>query len=187
MLTMNELRQGATITENGDPWIILESDFMKKAQRRPVMRTKMRNLRTGQVVSKTFKQGDSAEEADIAKTKAQYLYMTGNEYAFMNQENYEQYSLSKEQLGDAVRFLQEGMELEILLFESNPVSVELPIKVEMKVVQAAPGIRGDSASNIMKEVVVEGGAKMQAPLFIKEGDVIRVDTRTGEYVERVGS
>lgn len=187
MLTMNELRQGATITENGDPWIILESDFMKKAQRRPVMRTKMRNLRTGQVVSKTFKQGDSAEEADIAKTKAQYLYMTGNEYAFMNQENYEQYSLSKEQLGDAMRFLQEGMELEILLFESNPVSVKLPIKVEMKVVQAAPGIRGDSASNIMKEVVVEGGAKMQAPLFIKEGDVIRVDTRTGEYVERVGS
>ncbi len=164
-----------------------ESDFMKKAQRRPVMRTKMRNLRTGQVVSKTFKQGDSAEEADIAKAKAQYLYMTGNEYTFMNQENYEQYSLSKEQLGDAVRYLQEGMELEILLFENNPVSVKLPIKVEMKVVQAAPGIRGDSASNIMKEVVVEGGSRMQAPLFIKEGDIIRVDTRSGEYVERVGN
>ncbi len=185
MLTMNDLRQGVTITENGDPWIILESDFMKKAQRRPVMRTKLRNLRTGQVISKTFKQGDSAEEADIARTKAQVLFSSGNEYTFMNQENYEQYSLTSEQIGDSAKFLHEGMEVEVLMFENAPVSVKLPIKIEAKIIEAAPGIRGDSASNIMKEATAEGGVKIQVPLFVKEGDVIRIDTRTGEYVERV--
>lgn len=185
MLTMNDMRQGQTFTENGDPWIVLESDFMKKAQRRPVMRTKARNLRTGQVVNKTYKQGDSIEEADIARTKAQVLYGNENEFTFMNQETYEQYTLSKEQIGDGAKFLFEGMEVEVMIFEGNPVSVKLPIKIEMKIVEAAPGIRGDSASNIMKEATAEGGVRLQVPLFIKEGDVVRIDTRTGEYVERV--
>lgn len=185
MLTMNDLRQGVTITENGDPWIILESDFMKKAQRRPVMRTKIRNLRTGQVINKTYKQGDTIEEADIARSKAQVLYGNSVEFAFMTHDTYEQYALSIDQIGDMAKFLHEGMEVEVMLFEGNPVSVKLPIKIEVKVVEAAPGLRGDSASNIMKEVTIEGGVKLQAPLFVKEGDVIRIDTRNGEYVERV--
>jgi elongation factor P len=185
MLTMNDMRTGATFAENGDPWIVLEADFMKKAQRRPVMRTKARNLRTGQVVNKTYKQGDSIEEADIARTKAQVLYVTGKEFSFMNQETYEQYTLNDEQIGDTAKFLHEGMEVEVMIFEGAPVSVKLPIKIEVKIIEAAPGLRGDSASNIMKEATIEGGVRMQVPLFIKEGDVIRVDTRTGDYVERV--
>jgi len=187
MLSMNDMRSGATITENGDPWIVMESDFMKKAQRRPVMRTKMRNLRTGQVINKTFKQGDSIEEADIDRTKAQVLYANDKEVAFMNQETYEQYTLSREKIGDAEKFIHEGMEVEVMIFEGLPVSVKLPIKIEIKIVEAAPNLRGDSASNIMKEAVGEGGVRLQVPLFINEGDVVRIDTRNGEYVERVNS
>lgn len=182
---MNDMRPGITFTDNGDPWIILEADFMKKAQRRPVMRTKARNLRTSQVVNKTYKQGDSIEEADIARTKAQVLYVTGKEFSFMNQETYEQYTLTADQIGDVAKFLHEGMEVEVMIFEGSPVSVKLPIKIEVKIIEAAPGLRGDSASNIMKEAIIEGGVKIQVPLFIKEGDVVRLDTRNGEYVERV--
>lgn len=186
MLTMNDLRQGATIIESSDPWIVVESDFMKKAQRRPVMRTKLRNLRTGQVIHKTYKQGDSIPEADITKSKAQYLYRDGEGYAFMDQGTYEQYTLSAEQVGDGAKFLRDGMEVDLIVFESAPVSIQLPIKVEVKILEAAPGIRGDSASNIMKEATIEGGVRIQVPLFIKEGDTVRIDTRTGEYVERAG-
>ncbi len=186
MLTMNDLRAGATFIENGDPWVVLESDFMKKAQRRPVMRTKARNLRTGQVVHKTFKQGDTMEEADITKAKAQVLYKNGDAYAFMDQASFEQFELSAEMIGDNAMLLSEGMEVDLLMFEGAPVSVSLPIKVEKKVAEAAPNIKGDSASNIMKDATLEGGMRIQVPLFINAGDRIRVDTRTGEYVERVG-
>lgn len=186
MLTMNDLRQGATLVEGGDPWIVVESDFMKKAQRRPVMRTKLRNLRTGQVVHKTYKQGDSIPEADVTKSKAQLLYKGADGYAFMDQSSYEQYTISAEQIGDGAKYLRDGMEVELVSFEGAPVSVQLPIKVEVKVTEAAPGIRGDSASNIMKEATAEGGIRIQVPLFIKEGDTVRIDTRTGEYVERAG-
>jgi elongation factor P len=186
MLSMNDLRQGATIVENGDPWVVVESDFMKKAQRRPVMRTKIRNLRTGQVIHKTYKQGDSVPEADVTKVKAQFLYGGSGQYTFMDQSSYEQFTLSGEQAGEGAKFLREGMEVDLVTFEGTPVTVQLPIKVEVKVITAAPGIRGDSASNIMKEATLEGGIRVQVPLFIKEGDAIRIDTRTGEYVERAG-
>jgi elongation factor P len=186
MLTMNDLRQGATIVEAGDPWVIIESDFMKKAQRRPVMRTKIRNLRTGQVMHKTYKQGDTVPEADVTKAKAQFLYASGDQYTFMDQTSYEQYTMSAEQLGDAAKYLRDGMEVDLVRFEGLPVSVQLPIKIEVKIVSAAPGVRGDSASNIMKEAAIEGGVRVQVPLFIKAGDTIRIDTRTGEYVERAG-
>lgn len=183
---MNDLRHGATIIEGGDPWVVVESDFMKKAQRRPVMRTKIRNLRTGQVIQKTYKQGDSIPEAEVTKSKAQFLYEGSGQYTFMDQTTYDQYTLTKAQIGDGAKFLQEGMEVDLVTFEGAPVAVQLPVKVALNVVSAAPGIRGDSASNIMKEATLEGGFQIQVPLFIKAGDTVRIDTRTGEYVERVG-
>jgi len=186
MLTMNELRSGVTIIEDGDPWIILETDFMKKAQRRPVMRTKIRNLRSGQVKERTFKQGDSIPEADVGKTKARFLYAADRRYTFMDEATYEQYTLPAEALGTGAAFLREGVVVDLLTFEGNPVVAQLPIKVEAKVVSAPPGVRGDSATNIMKEVVVEGNVKVKAPLFVTEGDTIIVDTRTGEYVSKAG-
>lgn len=187
MLTINDLRIGVTITEAGDPWVILETDFMKKAQRRPVMRTKIRNLRTGQVKDRTFKQGDSIPEADVGKAKAQFLYSADRRYTFMDQGTYEQYTLSEDALGSAARFLRESMAVDLLTFEGAPVAVQLPIKIPLKVVSAPPGVRGDSVSNLVKEIVVEGGMKLKAPLFITEGDTVIVDTRTGEYVGKAGT
>jgi len=182
---MNDLRQGATLVEGGDPWVVVESDVMKKAQRRPVMRTKIRNLRTGQVIHKTYKQGDSIPEADVTKSKAQFLYESNGLYTFMDQATYEQYALTREQIGEGAKFLQGEMGVDLISFGGSPVAVLLPVKVELKVVAAAPGIRGDSASNIMKEATLDGDLHVQVPLFIKEGDTVRIDTRTGEYVERV--
>lgn len=213
MLTMNDLRVGVTITEAGDPWVVLETDFMKKAQRRPVMRTKIRNLRTGAVKEHTFKQGDSIPEAEVTKAKAQFLYRSGgpstlrgaqghpesdrgatssgsshgdDQYTFMDTGTYEQYTVANSVVGGAAAFLREGLTVDLLIFEGSPVAVQLPIKLTMKVVSAPPGVRGDSASNISKEVVVEGDMKIKAPLFVKEGDSIVVDTRTGEYVGKAG-
>lgn len=182
MLTIKDLRSGVTILETGDPWVVLETDFMKKAQRRPVMRTKVRNLRTGQVKDRTFKQGDSIPEAEVAKGKARFLYGGDGGYTFMDEGSYEQYSLSAETVQSAVPFLREGTVVELLTFEGTPVAVQLPIKMSLSVVAAPPGVRGDSASNIMQEVTLEGGIKMKAPLFIKKGDKVFVDTRSGEYI-----
>lgn len=186
MLTMNDLKQGVAILDGGDPWIVLETDFMKKAQRRPVMRTKIRNLRTGQVKEHTFKQGDSIPEAEVGKTKTQFLYERGGTYTFMDQGTFEQYQLPQEAVGASATFLHEGMEVEIVTFEGRPMNAQLPIKMEAKVVSAPPGIRGDSATNIMKEVVLEGDIKVKAPLFIREGDTIIIDTRTGAYISKAG-
>lgn len=182
MLTINGLRVGVTITEAGDPWVVLETDFMKKAQRRPVMRTKIRNLRTGAVKERTFKQGDSIPEADVAKVKAQFLYRAGEAFTFMDQSTYEQFTLSAETVGAQASLLREGTPVDLLTFEGAAVAVQLPIKMTVKVTSAPPGVRGDSASNISKEVTVEGGMRVKVPLFVKEGDSIVVDTRTGEYV-----
>lgn len=187
MLSMNDLRSGVTILEAGEPWVVLETDFMKKAQRRPVLRTKLRNLRTGAVKDRTFKQGESIPEADVAKAKAQFLYAGGGTYTFMDQSTYEQYSLTAEAVGEHARFLREGTVVDLLTFEGTPVAVQLPVKMGMHVVSAPPGIRGDSASNITKEVTLEGGIKLKVPLFVKEGDTILVDTRTGEYVGKAGA
>lgn len=184
MLTMNDLKQGVAILDGGDPWMVLETDFMKKAQRRPVMRTKIRNLRTGQVKERTFKQGDSIPEAEVGKRKAQFLYERGGTYTFMDQGTFEQYPLPKEAIGTGSAFLREGMAVEITTFEGRPVNVQLPIKMEAKVVSAPPGIRGDSATNIMKEVVLEGDIKVKVPLFVREGDSVIIDTRKGEYVSK---
>lgn len=186
MLSMNDLRQGVTILEDGDPWVVLETDFMKKAQRRPVMRTKIRNLKSGQVKERTYKQGDNISEADVGKAKARFLYATGEQYTFMDDVTYEQYTLDADALGSSAPFLHEGMPVDLVTFEGTPVVAQLPLKVEAKVISAPPGVRGDSATNIMKEVVVEGGVKVKAPLFVKEGDAIIVDTRTGEYVSKAG-
>lgn len=191
MLGISDLAAGVTITEGGDPWVVLETDFMKKAQRRPVLRTKIRNLRTGQVKERTFRQGESIPEAHVEKRKARFLYTAEGAGAteqatFMDQETYEQYVLSSRVLGTTAAFLKEGMEVEVLISEGVPVAVQLPRKVTLTVVSAPPGVRGDSVSNIMKEVILEGGVNVKAPLFIKAGDSVMVDTRTGEYAGKAG-
>lgn len=183
-MRIDELKIGTVVTINGDPYVVLKSDFMKTAQRRPVMRTKLRNLKNGSVLEKTFKQGDNVEASDVNHSKAQYLYQEQEQYYFMDQENYEQFSISQKVLLDTSKYLKEGELYTILNFENKPIAVELPKKIDLKVTEAPPGIKGDTATGGCKEITLENGLKINAPLFIKVGDVVRVNTQTGEYSER---
>lgn len=184
MLGFNEIRKGKIVVLDDQPFQVLSADFLKKQQRRPVIRCVLRNLRTGQNREHTFMQSDKIQEADIQKKPFQYLYAEGNSLAFMDQATYEQVEIDKDVAGDATQFLLEGQEAEVVLFEGSPVSVELPIKIDRKVIEAPPGVKGDTSTNVTKEVTIEGNVKIKAPLFVNEGDMIRIDTRDGSYVER---
>lgn len=184
MLGMNEIRKGKIIVLDGEPYVVMSADFLRKQQRRPVMRTMLKHLRTGKTVEHSFQQSDRVEEADIERKQSQFLYSAEGRFIFMDQTTFEQVELGPEVAGDTAPYLLEGQEAEIVTFDGNPVSIDLPIKIVRKVISAPPGIRGDTASNVMKEVVLEGNVKVKAPLFVSEGDAIRIDTRDGTYIER---
>jgi len=186
MLLFNDIRKGKgkIIVLDGEPYIIVSAEFLRKQQRRPVINTILKHLKTDQTREHTFQQSDRVEEANIDRSPHQYLYMQGDAYVFMNVATYEQIEISADILGDLARFLLEGEEVQIMVFEGNPVSVDMPIKIDRTVIDAPSAVRGDTSSNVTKEIIVEGGVHMRAPLFIKEGDIIRVDTRSGEYLER---
>lgn len=183
--SLKEIRVGLSLDIDGQPYQVLWADFMRTAQRKPVMRTKMRHLITGQVLEKTFKPGDKVEEADMERTKANFMYREDKVFNFMDNGTYEQFTFEKDQIGDISNYVKEGSDVEIMKYNGKPVTVSLPPKVDLLVTEAPPGVKGDSASNVFKQVVVETGFQVNAPLFIKQGDVIRVNTVTGEYVERV--
>lgn len=184
MLSMTDIRKGKIIVLDDQPYVVVSADYLRKQQRRPVMRTNLRHLRTGATREHSFQQSDRVPEADIERRQAQFLYHADNAFVFMDQGTYEQLEINRDIAADAAPYLIEGQVAEIITFEGTPVSLELPIKVDRKVIEAPPGIRGDTSSNVMKEVVVEGGTKVKAPLFITTGDSIRIDTRDGSYVER---
>ncbi len=186
MLSFNDIRKGKgkIIVLEGEPYVIVAAEFLRKQQRRPVIQTILKHLKTDQTREHTFQQSDKVVEADIDRSPHQYLYRQGNDYIFMNTESYDQIEIPSDVMGDIARFLLEGEEVQIMVFEGSPVSVDMPIKIDRKVIDAPPGVRGDTSSNVTKEIIIEGGLRMRAPLFIKEGDTIRVDTRTGEYLER---
>lgn len=181
---MTEIRKGKLIVLDDEPYQVMSSEYLRKQQRRPVMRTTLRNIRTGATKQHSFQQSDKVTEADVGRLPHQFLYIDGNTYMFMDQESYEQVELSEDIVGDAVPYLIESQAVDLVLYDGEPIGIELPIKVDRKVVEAPPGVKGDTSSNVMKEVVVEGGLKVKAPLFTKAGDSIRIDTRSGVYVER---
>lgn len=185
MLTLSDLKTGLIIEYQSEPYKILSKEFIKVAQRRPVVACKLENLISGKVISYTFQQSEKIKEADLERKLAQFLYQEKEMLFFMDPQNYEQFSLSKEQAGNAQNYLKESTEIEILYFKEKPIKIELPIKIDLKVVKAPPGIKGDTAQAGTKEVECETGLKVQVPLFIKEGDTIKVDSRDGSYVERV--
>jgi elongation factor P len=185
-MDINDLKKiGLVIQLDGQPYEVIESQHARTAQRRAFVRTKLKNLITGLVKEKTFNAGDKIEEANLEKIKANFLYADQEDVFFMENKNFEQFSLSRKQISPKDKFLKDGQEVTILIFNGKPISIELPAKVELKVIEAPPGIKGDSATNIMKKVKLETGLEIDAPLFIKAGDIIRVNTETGEYVERV--
>lgn len=184
MLGFNDIRKGKIVVLEGQPYVVASAEFLRKQQRKPVMRTILKHLQTASTKEHSFQQSDKVEEADVDRIDTQYLYREGQQFVFMQQATYEQYSIEPELVGDVAQYLLEGQPVDLILFRGKPVVVELPIKIDRLVVEAPPGVRGDTTKNVMQEVVVEGGAKIKAPLFIKEGDKIRIDTRTSIYVER---
>lgn len=185
MLNLTEIKTGKTITLGNEPYLVTFHQHSKTGRAGAVLRTKLRNLKTGAVLEKTFQGSDKIEEAEIIKAKAQYLYRESDNYFFMDNANYEQFSLPKSVLGNLANYLVEGTEATILNFNGQPINIELPIKIELKVVEAPPAIRGNTADGGTKQVTLETGIKVSTPLFVKVGDVLRINTETGEYVERV--
>jgi elongation factor P len=184
MLNISEIKTGKNIILNGSPYAVLYHEHSKTGRAGSVLRTRLRNLSNGTILEKTFQGADMISEADIAKTKAQFTYQENDNYNFMDNESYEQFTLSKEALGDNINYLKEGTEVTILNFNSDPINIELPIKIKLKVVEAPPGIKGNTVSTGGKIVTVETGLKISTPLFVKVGDEIIINTEKGEYVSR---
>ncbi|TAK95507.1 elongation factor P [Patescibacteria group bacterium] len=184
MLGINEIKTGKSIVIEGQPYVVIYHEHSKTGRAGAVLRTKIKNLATGAVLERTFQGADKLDEADMAKSKAQFLYREHDNFYFMDAESYEQFALSKEVLGDAAQYLLEGTEVTILNFNGNPINMELPIKMTLKVVEAPPGIKGNTATSGDKVVTVETGMKVTVPLFVKEGDQLIINTEKGEYVSR---
>ncbi len=184
MLSITELKPGKKIMHAGEPFEILKSDFHKMAQSKAVMKVKMRNLLNGAVLDHTFSGSDKVKEADLELRPATFLYRQENKAVFMDTESFDQFELSETQLGTAKGFLRDNADVEVLMFAGKAVSVQLPIKLDFTITSCPPGIKGDTATGGMKEAVLETGMKVAVPLFLNAGDRVRVNTETGEYVER---
>ncbi len=185
MIDVNELRKGTTFEMDGELYKVIEYQHHKPGRGKATIRTKIRNLRTGVTIDKNFISGDRVQDVRIDSVEVQYLYHDGNLYHFMNTATYDQPALSAEVLGDTVNYLIEGQMLKLSMYDGQPLDVELPTTVDLRVIEAPPGYAGDTASGATKQVITETGLKVTVPLFVNEGDVIRVDTRDGGYVTRV--
>jgi elongation factor P len=184
MLSISEIKNGKVINVNNEPYVVTKTDHHKMGRGGAVLKVKLRNLINGNMLDKTFQGNDKAEEADTEKKKANFMYFDESNANFMDNASYEQFSLALEVIGDKKKFLKEGIDVDVLYFDGNPVAMDLPIKMEFMVTSAPPGVKGNSAGNVTKQVEIETGALITAPLFINEGDKIKVNTDTGEYVER---
>jgi len=185
MISTNDLKRGTTLKINQDLFSVVEFQHVKPGKGGAFVRTKLRNVRKGTVIDKTFRAGEKVENVRLEKRAMQYLYDEGDALVFMDTETYEQESILKEAIGDAIRFLKEEDVVNITMYEEEPVSIEPPASVILKVTYAEPGAKGDTATNVLKPVKVETGAEVRVPLFINEGDMIKINTETGEYIERV--
>jgi elongation factor P len=181
----NEFRSGLKILIDGDPCSIVENEFVKPGKGQAFNRVKIRNLKTGRVVDRTFKSGESVEAADVVEMALQYLYNDGELWHFMDPDSFEQYAASDAAVADARQWLKEQDTCQVTLWNGQPLLVAPPNFVELKIVRTDPGLRGDTAQGGVKPAELETGAVVRVPLFIEEGEVIRADTRSGEYVSRV--
>lgn len=185
MIPVTELRAGAFFKDNGDPFQVLKYTHTKMGRGNAVIRVKARNLRTGATLEKTFNSGAKVEEAEVSKKSAQFLYQDGRELHFRDLGNEQKLSLPMSLAPTAGNFLSKTQEVKVLIFEDESLAVELPPTVEMKVKKTEPGIKGNSATNIYKPATLDSGHKLQVPLFINEGDTIKINTETGRYLGRV--
>lgn len=185
MYVIADLKAGRAIVIDGDPYIITWNQFSKQGRQGGVMATKLKNLKTGNVIQKTFQGNDKLEPADVGYKKVQYLYGDENKYTFMDLQSYDQFELTSDMVGDAANYFIEGSEMDALMFEDNPIGIQLPPTAKLKVIETPPGVKGDTATGGTKFAQLESGIQVSVPLFINEGDIVKVNTDTGEYMERV--
>jgi len=181
----SDFRKGLKVQIEGDPYIMAECNFVKPGKGQALYKCKLRNLLKGTILDRTYKSGDSLEAADIEEIDATFLYAQGNVYIFMEVNTYEQYELDKDVMDDAWKYLKEGMPCKMLLFNNAPIGMTPPNHVVLKITYTEPGVRGNTATNLTKSATVDTGAEIIVPNFVEQGESIRVDTRTGEYIERV--
>ncbi len=185
MYDTSDFRNGLKIEIDGAPFEIIEFLHVKPGKGGAFVRTKLKNLQTGAVLNKTFRSGEKVAKPDLVERHMQYLYAQGDELVFMDLETYEQFTIPFDNIADKAKFLKENMEVDVLYHNNRPISVELPTFVELEVTETEPGFKGDTATGGTKPAVLETGAKINVPLFINVGDKLKIDTRTGQYVERV--
>ncbi len=184
MISSNDLRPGVSIELDGYAWKVVEFLHVKPGKGAAFVRTKLKNMQTGGVQERTFRAGETLPSANIEKMDMQYLYQEGDNYVFMDMESYEQTPLTQDQIGTQIKYLKEGMEVSILRWNEQVIDVELPNTVVLEIVETDPGVKGDTATGGSKPAKLETGAEIQVPLFIKQGEKIRVDTRTDSYLGR---
>lgn len=184
-IDLGDIRPGLTIEYEGEVYYVLSAEHAKLGRGGAFVRARLRNIKTDAVIEKTIKPGDKFDLAFIERKTLQYIYRSPDEYVFMDPQTYEQIPLSPPLLGEATDFLKEGVDVQAIIYEGRVIGIELPITVELQVVETEPGVRGDTASGGSKPATLETGLVIQVPFFIESGDIVRVDTRTGEYVERV--
>lgn len=184
MLSLNEIKVGKVIDVNNEPFLVTRTDHHKMGRGGAVLKVKLKNLINGNMLDKTFQGNDKTNEANTEKRKANFMYFDEDNANFMDNENYEQFSISLEAIGEKKKYLKEGTDVDVLYYDNNPVAIDLPIKMSFKVVSAPPGVKGNSAGNVTKQVELETGLLINAPMFINEGDIIKINTDSGEYSER---
>ena len=185
MIDVNDLRKGVTFEYDGQIFKVLEYSHNKPGRGNATIRTKLRNLKTGSTVDRTFQSGDRVQDIRLDHHQVTYLYRDGDLYYFMDTETYEQPALTADTLGDNVNYLKEGQAAKLTFYEDEAIEIELPSAVDLEIVESEAGVRGDTATGANKLVTTETGLKVQVPLFVNVGDVIRVDTRSGDYLTRV--
>lgn len=185
MYDTSDIRKNLKIVIDGSPWVFIDFQFVKPGKGQAFTRSKLRNMITGQVMERTWRQGEKMEKADVEERQMQYLYPEDDKFVFMDTGNYEQMHLSADQIAENKYYLLDNTLVDVLLFDGRPIGVTPPIFVELKVIETEPGFKGDTSGNTTKPAKLQTGLTVNVPLFVNEGETLKIDTRTGEYVERV--
>jgi elongation factor P len=187
-ISTTELKAGVKVEIEGQPYVIISNEFVKPGKGQAFNRVRLKHILTGRTIDRTFKSGDKLDAADVVETTMRLLYKEPDGIVFMDDKSFEQVKISNDRVGDAMQWMLEDLVYGILIYNGEPVSVEPPTFLEMKIAKTDPGVRGDTASGrVLKPAETESGAKIQIPLFVEEGEMVKIDTRTGEYVSRVSS
>ena len=184
-VSTTEFRNGLKIEIDGEPYVIVEFQHVKPGKGGAFVRTKMKSLKSGNVIDRTFRSGEKVDVPELEEKTMQYLYAADKDRVLMDTSSYEQISMSEKQLGDSVNYLKENMEIKVLYFKGQPINIDIPMFVELKIARTDPGVRGDTASGGSKPATLETGAVIKVPFYLNEGDVVKVDTRSGIFIERV--